>query len=93
MCVYAPEFIITRCGDAKLSRDAAAESGIAPRAGPLPPPEHLSTVELLEKLASIAVVPSVDRNVRVPPAIVNVPGGFATLLPPDNEPPELVKPP
>src|SRR5882762_8482077 len=36
MCVYAPEFIITRCGDAKLSRDAAAESGIAPRAGPSP---------------------------------------------------------
>ena len=60
---------------------------------PLPPPEQLSTVELLEKLASIPVVPSVDRNVRVPPAIVSVPGGSATLLPPDKEPPELVKPP
>src|SRR5207302_9132962 len=60
---------------------------------PLPPHEERSTVELLEKPASIAVVPSLDRNVRVPPAIVSVPGGFATLLPPDNEPPELVKPP
>ncbi|OLD68198.1 MAG: hypothetical protein AUF63_03600 [Candidatus Rokubacteria bacterium 13_1_20CM_70_15] len=60
---------------------------------PLPPPEHLFTVEFSEKVAAIAVVPSVDRNVRVPPAIVSVPGGFATLLPADNEPPEFVKPP
>ena len=57
------------------------------------PPEHLFTVELSEKVAAIAVVPSVDRNVRVPPAIVSVPGGFATLVPPDNEPPAFVKPP
>jgi hypothetical protein len=60
---------------------------------PLPPPEHVSTTELFEKVASIAVVPSFVRNVKVPLAIVNVPGGFATLVPPDNEPPALVKPP
>jgi hypothetical protein len=35
----------------------------------------------------------VDRNVRVPPTIVSVPGGFATLVPPVNVPRELVKPP
>ena len=45
---------------------------------PLPPPEQLSTVELFKTVALIVVVPSVDRNVRVPPAIVSVPGGFAT---------------
>ena len=60
---------------------------------PLPPPEQCSTVELLAKVALIAIVSSADRNVRVPPAIVKVPGGFATLVPPDNEPPELVRPP
>jgi len=51
------------------------------------------SVPVIEPVVVGEIVPSVDRNVRVPPAIVNVPGGFATLLPPDNEPPELVKPP
>ena len=60
---------------------------------PRPPPEQLFTVELSEKVALIAVVPSVDRNLRALPAIVSVPDGFATLLPADNEPPEFVKPP
>ena len=60
---------------------------------PLPPPEQLSTAELFDKVALIAVLPSVEKNVRVPPAIVNVPGGFATSVPPAKVPPELVKPP
>src|SRR5216684_691485 len=60
---------------------------------PLPPPEQLSTAELFDNVALIAVLPSVERNVRVPPAIVNVPGGLATSVPPAKVPPELVKPP
>jgi hypothetical protein len=60
---------------------------------PRPPPEQLSTVELCEKVALTTVVPSVDRNVRAPLAIVKVPVGLDTADPPDSEPPELLKPP
>jgi hypothetical protein len=60
---------------------------------PLPPPAQFSTVELFENEALITVLLSFDTNVNIPPAMVNVPAGFDTLLPPDNEPPEFVKPP
>ena len=73
--------------------EGAREGKIQVTLPPLPPPEQLSTVELLENVVWIAVLPSVDRNVRVPPAMVKMPGGFAALVPPDNEPPEFVKPP
>jgi len=59
---------------------------------PLPPPEQLVTLELLVKVALIATLASLEANVSVPLLMVNVPGGFATGVPPDNVPPELAKP-
>ena len=60
---------------------------------PLPPPEQLSTVELVVNVALTAVLPSVVRKLKVLPEMVRVPGGFATGLPPAREPPEFVKAP
>jgi hypothetical protein len=48
---------------------------------PEPLPVQLSTRELLVKVALIAILKSVDRNVRVEPLMLRVPGGLVTVLP------------
>jgi len=53
----------------------------------IPPPLQLSTRELVVKVALIAILPSVERKVRVEPLMFRVPGGLLTVLP------ELVNPP
>src|ERR1700758_4787593 len=46
-----------------------------------PLPLQLSTRELLVKVALIAILLSEDRNVRVEPLMLRVPGGLVTVLP------------
>jgi len=56
-------------------------------------PEQLCTVELVVNVALMAMLLSARQKRERAPLIVNVPVDSLPLFPPDNVPPELVKPP